>query len=437
MIEAKNVSQILSKHMNITGAFEEIIDLDKSKGSWFVDKRNRHKYLDFGSMFACMAVGYNHPELLKAKEQLGGVALTKPSSSDFYTVEMAEFVDTFSRIGIPDHLPHLFIIEGGALAVENALKVAFDWKIRKNFHKGETSEVGSKVIHFKQAFHGRSGYTLSLTNTDDPNKTKYFPKFDWPRIINPKVEYPLNEENLEKVTMLERQATQQIKEVITKDGRDIAALIIEPIQGEGGDNHFRKEFIQQLRGICSDNEIILIFDEVQTGVGLTGRFWAYEHYDVEPDIICIGKKAQVGGILAGRRIDEIENNVFQESSRLNSTWGGNLVDMVRFTHILRIIAEENLVENARVQGEHLLSGLRRLSEEFPHLVLNARGKGLMCAIDLPTKEKRNLFINKMMSEKVMIMGCGEKSIRFRPHLIVTEEEIKYGIEIVKKVLKSM
>ena len=350
---------------------------------------------------------------------------------------MAEFVDTFSRIGIPDHLPHLFIIEGGALAVENALKVAFDWKIRKNFHKGETSEVGSKVIHFKQAFHGRSGYTLSLTNTDDPNKTKYFPKFDWPRIINPKVEYPLNEENLEKVTMLERQATQQIKEVITKDGRDIAALIIEPIQGEGGDNHFRKEFIQQLRGICSDNEIILIFDEVQTGVGLTGRFWAYEHYDVEPDIICIGKKAQVGGILAGRRIDEIENNVFQESSRLNSTWGGNLVDMVRFTHILRIIAEENLVENARVQGEHLLSGLRRLSGEFPHLVSNARGKGLMCAIDLPTKEKRNLFINKMMSEKVMIMGCGEKSIRFRPHLIVTEEEIKYGTEIVKKVLKSM
>lgn len=176
---------------------------------------------------------------------------------------------------------------------------------------------------------------------------------------------------------------------------------------------------------------------MQTGVGLTGRFWAYEHYDVEPDIICIGKKAQIGGILAGRRIDEIENNVFQEPRRLNSTWGGNLVDMVRFTHILRIIAEENLVENARVQGERLLSGLRQLSEEFPHLVSNARGKGLMCAIDLPAEEKRNLFRNKMMSEKVMIMGCGEKSIRFRPHLVITAEEIGMGLDTVRKVLQGM
>ena len=133
MIEAKNVNQFLAKHLNVIGAFNQIIDLDRSAGGWFVDKRNGDKYLDLASMFACIAVGYNHPKLILAKEHLGKTALIKPSSSDFYTEEMAEFVDTFFRIGNPDHFPYLFLIEGGALAVENALKAAFDWKVRKNF----------------------------------------------------------------------------------------------------------------------------------------------------------------------------------------------------------------------------------------------------------------------------------------------------------------
>ena len=435
MIKAINVRNVLAKHMLVDG-FELIIDLDKSEGSWLIDKRNGDKYLDFFSMFASMAVGYNNPKLVQHQERLGKIAVQKPTNSDMYSEEMADFLNTFSRIGIPDYLPHAFFIEGGALAVENALKTAFDWKVRKNFANGETSEFGTVIIHFRGAFHGRSGYTLSLTNTHDTRKIKFFPKFDWPRIINPKVEHPLNDENLAKVERLEKEAVQQIKGFIKKERKDIAGLIIEPIQGEGGDNHFRKEFIKELRQLCNDNDILFIMDEIQTGIGLTGKFWAHEHYEVQPDIICFGKKAQVCGILAGRRIEEVQNNVFQESSRIASTWGGNLVDMVRFSHVLKIIEEDNLIDNARVQGDLLLSELNKLTQEFPHLVSNARGKGLMCAIDLPTVKKRDYFLKQIFSEKIMIVGCGERSIRFRPHLVVTANEIEYGLKKIRKVLEN-
>lgn len=436
MVQAKDVRKVLSRHMLADG-MDVIIDLEKSQGSWMVDKRNGERYLDFFSMFASMAVGFNHPKLVAKKDELGSVAIQKPTNSDVYTEEMAEFVETFSRIGIPQELPHAFFIEGGGLAVENALKTAFDWKVRKNFEKGYHEEKGYQVIHFKQAFHGRTGYTLSLTNTHDPRKTQYFPKFNWPRVLNPKMIFPLTDENLEKVKEAEAESLKQIHEAVEKNPDDIAAMILEPIQGEGGDNHFRPEFIRELRKICDENEILLIFDEVQTGVGLTGKFWAYEHFGIKPDIISFGKKSQVCGILAGTRIDEVKKNVFAESSRINSTWGGNLVDMVRFKYILEIIEEENLVENARVQGEFLLNELKKLSVTYPKHVSNVRGKGLMCAFDLNDESSRNLFLSELQKEKVLILGCGEKSVRFRPHLIINCDEILLGIERIKKVLEKI
>lgn len=435
MVEPQDVKKTLARHMLAEG-FDMILDLEKSQGSRFVDQRNGDRYLDFFTMYASMGIGFNHPGMLAVQEQLGRLAIQKPGCSDVYSQPMAEFVETFSKIGIPAYLPHAFFIEGGALAVENGLKTAFDWKVRKNFAKGYKRETGTRVIHFQQAFHGRSGYTLSLTNTFDPRKTKYYPKFDWPRIINPGITFPLDRENLAKVQALEAEALRQIREVIGRDGDDLAALIIEPIQGEGGDHHFRGEFFQALRRICDEHEIILIMDEVQTGMGLTGKFWAHEHFGVRPDIISFGKKTQVCGILAGRRIDEVDCNVFKERSRISSTFGGNLIDMVRCTHILRIIEEEKLVENARVQGDLLLGGLRALAQEFPDLVTNPRGRGLMCAFDVPDRSSRDQLLRAFLQEKLLMAGCGEKSIRFRPHLTVTAEEIAEGLDIIRRVLKK-
>jgi L-lysine 6-transaminase len=434
MIDPHKVKALLARYI-LTEGFDFIVDLDESRGSWLVDQRNGDRYLDFFSMFASMAIGFNHPKLLAITDQLGQLAVQKPSNSDVYTVAMAEFMDVFRKIAIPAYLPHAFFIEGGTLAVENGLKAAFDWKVRSNFAKGYTAELGSKIIHFQQAFHGRSGYTLSLTNTFDPRKTKYFPKFDWPRIVNPKITFPINDPlHVEAVEELENEALKQINKVIAAEGDDIAGLIIEPIQGEGGDNHFRRQFFQAIRKICDSSDILLILDEIQTGIGLTGKFWAHEHFGIQPDIISFGKKLQVCGILASTRLDSVQCNVFTERSRINSTFGGNLIDMVRATHILRIIEEEDLVTNARLQGDLLLTELQHLAEDFPDVVSCPRGRGLMCAFDVEDNVTRDKLLQAFLQEKLLLAGCGEQSIRFRPHLNVTADEIMEAIAIIRTVL---
>ncbi|MDP6133462.1 MAG: L-lysine 6-transaminase [Candidatus Marinimicrobia bacterium] len=433
-IDSKNVRATLGKHILADG-YEPVMDMKKSHGSWLVDERDGSEYLDMFSMFASGAVGYNHPDILAGKDRLAAAALYKPTLSDIYNVQYAEFVEAFSNMAIPEYLPHTFFIEGGALGVENALKVAFDWKVRKNMENGK-GEKGGKIIHFKQAFHGRTGYTLSLTNTSDPRKTMYFPKFDWPRIDNPKLSFPLTEDRLEEVKLAEKSSLDQIKAAITNNPDEIAALIIEPIQGEGGDNHFRDEFFVALRQICDENEMLFIMDEVQTGIGITGKWWAHQHNSVKPDIISFGKKTQVCGLLAGKRVEEVDKNVFSESSRINSTFGGNLADMVRFHIILEIIEKENLIENAKNMGVVLKKELQFLSEEFPAYVTNPRGLGLFAAFDLPSQTERDKVINGLLKNKLLMLPSGDEAIRFRPHLNVTSEDLKTSIDIIKSTIKA-
>lgn len=431
-ITPENVREIIGRYM-LADAFEFVLDLKNSRGIYFVDEITGKSYFDFFTFFASSPLGLNHPKLCQdnVKKELLESTINKPSNSDIYTVAMAEFVDTFAKIAKPDYMKYLFFISGGALAVENALKVAFDWKVQKNFGKGYTEEKGHKIIHFNEAFHGRSGYTLSLTNTD-PIKTKYFPKFDWPRITNPKIIFPL-ENHLDEVLAEEERSINEILTAIKNNPDDIAAIIIEPVQGEGGDNIFRKEFFVRLRQIADENEILLIFDEVQTGFGLTGKFWANEHF-VKPDIVAFGKKAQVCGIMVSDRIDDVKEHCFRKSSRINSTWGAHFTDMVRSKHIMRIIEEDNLIENARISGEYLYSSLLKFQEEFPDLISNTRGLGLMCAFDLPTSELRNEFKADCLKQNVIILSCGVKSIRFRPPLTITIPEVDEGLKLIKNVL---
>ncbi|CAN5512989.1 L-lysine 6-transaminase [soil metagenome] len=435
-VAPKEVQAELKKYMMVDG-FDITLDLVKSKGSYIYDSKHNEKYLDFFTFVASNPLGMNHPKLHNDEfiKKIGAVAVSKPSLSDIYAEEQANFVKTFFETAVPSYFKHTFLIEGGALAVENALKAAFDWKVRKNFAKGYKEEKGTKVIHFKEAFHGRSGYTLSLTNTD-PVKTMYFPKFDWPRVSNPKVKFPLNEENLKNVELAEQKAIKEIKDAITANKDDIAALILEPIQGEGGDNQFRKEFFAELRTICDENDIIFILDEVQTGIAMTGKWWAHQHF-VQPDIISFGKKTQVCGILSTNRIDEVEDNVFAKASRINSTWGGNIVDMVRFTKILEIIKEEDLVYNCEIMGNILKKSIEDLANEFPSKVSNARGLGLFCAFDAATPQIRTKIIDKAFGDNLMILGCGEKTIRFRPPINVSESEIREGIEILRVALMTV
>jgi len=436
-LKPADVHRALAKHMLADG-LDLVFDLEKSQGSHIYDSSKGRHFVDFFSFFATNPVGINHPKLREPDfvKRMGEIAIHNPSNSDVYTVPMAEFVETFARVGIPESLPHLFMVAGGSVAVENALKTAFDWKVRRNRERGVSGDKGQQILYFKEAFHGRTGYTLSLTNTADPRKTMYYPKFDWPRIVNPKITFPL-EADLDAVTALEKQAVEQIQRALADNPDDIAGLIIEPIQGEGGDNHFRPEFFRKLRELADEHEFLMIVDEVQTGVGLTGKMWAYAHYGIEPDILSFGKKTQVCGILAGRRVDEVEHNVFSESSRINSTWGGNLTDMVRFGRYLEIIEEDRLVDNARDVGAYLLDKLHGLQAERPGQVSNARGRGLMCAFDLPDADTRNEFLKLAFDDGLLVLGCGVRSIRFRPVLSVAKRDIDEGLEIVARVLKKL
>ncbi len=423
-ITPQNTFETITKHM-LGDVFPVVLDLEKSQGNRIYDSLQQRSFLDCFTFIASSPLGHNHPKLNDPdfEKKLLRVAKTKPSNSDIYTVEMAEFVETFSRVGIPAELPNLFLVEGGALAVENALKAAFDWKVRLNFSRGETREVGHQILHLKEAFHGRSGYTLSLTNTADPKKTKFFPKFDWPRVTNPKLRFPLEGANLEEAKRLEAQSLAEIEAVLARSAADIAAIILEPIQGEGGDNHFRPEFHQALRRIADQNDVLLIYDEVQTGVGLTGKFWAYEHYGITPDIISFGKKMQLCGILCGPRIQQVQDHVFKEVSRINSTWGGGLVDMVRAKRILEIIEEDDLVGNAAEVGGYLQQKLHALAAKYSGLVSNVRGKGLMCAFDLPSTEKRDQLKSKLFEKGAIVLGCGVTSMRVRPSLTFSKAEV--------------
>ena len=433
IIDYNNAKETIGSRMLADG-MDLIIDLDKSHGSWLVDGRNGREYLDLFSMFASMPVGYNHPYILNNNDRLLRSVINKPTNSDIYTMEMAEFVETMGKIAQPDYLPHSFYVEGGALGVENALKTAFDWKVQKNMSKGIKGK-GNQIIHLSECFHGRTGYTLSLTDSPDKRKTKYFPKFKWPRVINPKIQFPMNAENLENVISLEEQSIRQVKDAIYDNQDDIAALIVEPIQGEGGDNHFRGEYLQALRELALENEFLLIFDEVQTGIGITGKMWAHQNFDEAiPDIIAFGKKTQCCGIFCGTRIDEVEDNVFNISSRLNSTWGGNLADMVRFTLYLEIIENEGLVEKAAESGAYLIKNLENLQNDYYPLVSNARGRGLFCAFDLPDGDVRDSVVNNIMDEGAVILGSGVRSIRFRPHLNISRNEIDQGISMIKNSL---
>lgn len=436
-IDAAHTHQELGKHILADG-YDLVLDLKKSSGSYMVDAAKQKRYLDFFTCFASMPIGMNHPKMVEEDfvRYLGTVAINKPSNSDIYSTEMAAFVKTFHDLALPGYFRYSFFIEGGALAVENALKVAFDWKVRKNFRKGYSYEKGHKIMHFRQAFHGRSGYTMSLTNTD-PNKVKYFPKFnDWPRISNPFIIYPLNEENTARVEELERQAVREMEQAFIDHRDDIAAIIIEPIQGEGGDNHFRPEFMRELRRLADENEALLIFDEVQTGLGITGSWWAHQQLGVHPDIMAFGKKMQVCGIAVTNRIDDIDDNVFHVSSRINSTWGGNLVDMVRATKYIEIIHEEGLVDNARVVGEYLVNQLHKLSEIHPDLVFNPRGRGLYSAFSLRDTELRGRVIDNCYENGLLILSSGSTSVRFRPPLNLTKDQVDEGISILDTSIRQ-
>ncbi|HEY0815078.1 MAG TPA: L-lysine 6-transaminase [Pseudonocardia sp.] len=423
------VHETLRRHLLVDG-FDLVLDTHASRGSWLVDARDGSRHLDLFSFFASAPLGMNHPALVNDPDfvtELVEVAVNKPSNSDIPTTYLAEFVETFMRVLGDPALPHLFFVEGGALAVENALKTAFDWKRRHNAAHGRPSQLGTQVLHLRKAFHGRSGYTLSLTNTD-PVKTALFPTFDWPRIDVPAISFPID---VAAVAAAEERALAQARAAFAAHPHDIACFIAEPIQGEGGDNHLRAEFLQAMQDLCHEHDALFVLDEVQTGCGMTGTPWAYQQLGLRPDIVAFGKKVQVCGIMAGGRVDEVPDNVFHVPSRINSTWGGNLTDMVRSRRQLEVIAEEGLIDRAAELGKRLLDDLRAVPG-----IDNVRGRGLFVAFDLPTAEERAAVLKRLHAARVLVLGGGERSIRLRPALTIGEDDLALAVTAIQTAVAA-
>jgi len=437
-MQPSQVRDTLARHVLVDG-FHLVLDTRRSHGSWLVDARDGREYLDLYTFFASAPLGHNPPGLADDpafRELLAEVACGKPANPDVYSTHYAEFVEVFSRVLGDPELPHLFFVEGGALAVENALKVAFDWKSRRNEAAGRSPALGTRVLHLTRAFHGRSGYTMSLTNTD-PAKTARFPRFDWPRVDVPAVRFPLAD-HLAEVEAAERRALEQAEAAFRAHPHDIACFVAEPVQGEGGDNHLRAGFLQAVQELCHRHDALLVLDEVQTGGGTTGTPWAYQQLGLAPDVVAFAKKVQVGGVMAGRRVDLVPDNVFAVSGRINSTWGGGLVDMVRSRRVLEIVEREGLVDRAGRTGAWFLGELERLAAAHPAVLSNARGRGLLLAVDLATPALRDEALRALREEEgVLALPCGERALRFRPALSVTTEELAVGARALERVVARL
>ncbi|MBG84363.1 MAG: L-lysine 6-transaminase [Phycisphaerae bacterium] len=430
------VLEELARHQLVDG-YPMVVDLERSEGVWIHDAASGNRYMDAFTCFASMPLGFNHPGMNDSGflDTLRRAALCNVSNADIYSCEMADFVDTFATYASPEGFNHHFWIAGGGLAVENAMKAAFDWKARR---LGRTDFEDNcddlKIMHFRQAFHGRTGYTMSVTNTI-PDKVGLFPKFPWPRIHNPACQFDLDGNICNDVEAEEAKACEQIEAAFGSGKNDIAGILIEPMQGEGGDNHFRPEFMAKLRAYADEGDALLLYDEVQTGFFGSGKPWFWEHQGVQPDVVSFGKKAQVCGIYAGARMDEVEHNVFRRSSRINSTWGGNLVDMVRSRRYMEIIVEDNLCDHVLTLGEHVISGMRRIAASTGAFS-NIRGIGSLIACTFDTAEARDSLVRNLFEHKVITLPCGDRSMRFRLPLIMTIEEADHLLNAVESAASS-
>ena len=438
MIQPSSVHETLSR-FQLADGYSIVLDMERSEGSWIHDAVTGTRFLDAFTGYASWPIGYNHPGMDDPafREELANCSLMKPANSDVYTVSLARFVETFGTHVTPEGFPHHFWISGGSLAVENAMKTAFDWKAHRLGRNSYTDNCDDLVImHLRQAFHGRSGYTMSVTNTL-PDKVGLFPKFHWPRISNPFIVFDDQGGIANDVEAEEAISLEQAREALEVEYRDrVAGILIEPMQGEGGDNHFRTEYLQQLRGLADEFDSLLLFDEVQTGFFGSGKPWLWQHHGVAPDVVAFGKKSQVCGIYASERVDEVPQNVFRKSSRINSTWGGNLVDMVRSRRMIEIIQEEDLGGRVLVTGQKLLDGLRSITASCSQLS-SARGVGSLAAVTCEDAECRSRFVTGLHDRKILALPCGTRSIRFRIPLTMTDDEVDLLLQAVADVASTV
>jgi 4-aminobutyrate aminotransferase len=375
------------------------IQTNIGEGCFFEDL-DGNVFLDFSSQIASSPLGYNHPTLIEVLNKYSKKTPIKFAGQDFLPREHQELIDELISI-TPSRMDAAFLINSGAEAVENAMKVAF--------YNKPTAKFG---LSFESAFHGRTLGALSATNSKYV-QSKHYPSFPFKRL-------PFDDTAGEKLTRILRSEASP---------EDIAFVIVEPVQGEGGYRPASMKMMRDIRSITEQNDIFLIVDEVQAGVGRTGKWWAHQNYNIEPDIMSSAKALQVGATIANSKLQP-------QPGSISSTWGGgHIIDLVMGLNIIQIIKKEKLLDNINGMGAYLKTRLREMKEA--HLeISNIRGLGLMLAFDLPKSEYRDNLILTAIKNGLVLLGCGTNGIRLIPPYIVEEEQIDIACEIIEMALKE-
>jgi len=402
---------------------------NKSKGSYLYDDNAGRFILDLYCFFSTLPLGYNHPifSTNEFKTDLLAFGGLKPSTGRILTRFIDEFVPDFNDFVNSDIFNKYFFIHGGGLAVENALKIAFDWKRYINHKTGFKIDGNDmEVIALEDAFHGITGYGLSLSANQ--LKGSDFPKFNWPKFKAPYIRFPFSE--MEKAEFQNEQslALNKIEAYIEKKGKQyIASIIIELIQGGGGDNHLGKNYVKGLKNICEKNDILLIFDEVQTGFGVSGKLWCFEHYNVEPHLLTFGKKAQISGVCIGKNIPDIED-VINVPGRLSPTWNGDITDFVRCKYVMKAYKEYNLIDNAAELGKYIVSSLMSMNK-----FSNVRNRGFLIAFDFENSDDRDRYDQLCFKQGLFLLPMQEKTLRMRPNMALSKDEADHALSIISEV----
>jgi 4-aminobutyrate aminotransferase len=363
-------------------------------------------FLDFTAGIAVTATGHCHPRIVHAIQEQAE-KLVHMSGTDFYYAPQGDLAQKLAQLAPGAGAKRVFFTNSGAESVEAAFKLA-------RYHTKR-----QQMIAFRGAFHGRTMGALSLTGSRVTQRRGFQPLV--PEVTH--IEYSLA--GIDSLEAL-------FKTTVPPD--EVAAIIVEPIQGEGGYLVPPPEFHPRLKQIAEQHGILFIADEVQSGMGRTGKMFAIEHWGVTPDILCLAK-GLASGMPLGAIIASSSVMDWPPGSHA-STFGGNPISCVAALETIALL-EEELMDNAARVGEHLLAELQQLQTRWPQQMIEARGKGLMIGLELSTGKLRDELIQGCFHRGLLLLGCGASTVRFCPALVVSEEECDTATAIVESALAAL
>ena len=427
-----------------------VIDDVASSGPWIVDA-DGNVLLDLFANFALGALGYNHPAILAVtRSDAFAHAAANPTSTPFVTTPAwFDFTEALRSRYAPRGMAKVYCVDAGGEGVEAALKAAFIVHAERRRERAgaprnplELSEAEQRafldnvgtdavVVSFAGAFHGRGLAPLSATHSKVIHKAD-LPAFPWPMAPFPANRHPLAL-HAEGNRQLEASALEELAKILDAHAGRVAAVLVEPMQSEGGDRHASPAFFRKVQELAGAAGAAFIVDEVQTGVGMSGTLWAHEQLDLPrpPDMVCFGKKMQMGGFFATAPF------AIAQFGRMYQTKNGDRARAMIAEAILRTVVDEHLLERVRTVGAHFLAGLEELAARHPALVSEPRGKGLLLAFDLPTPAVRDDFLKRALRRGVFASYTGTRSVRLRPHLVTEITHVDDAIGVFDGVLSEL